>query len=130
MLVLFIGALYLDKVYSSVIKDQNKQNMVFTMITVVIVNVLIELIVVLKEIIMKVIKNCQKKRKNKIIPKSEKIQKVEIPQLKFMLGETKNSGVKRKVVITNKLEMKEDEGEQEEEKKHEITNSLDKESIG
>ncbi len=62
MLVLFIGCFYLDKVQSSFIGDETKHNMVFTMIIVVIANVLMELIVVLKEIISGIIEKCKKKK--------------------------------------------------------------------
>jgi hypothetical protein len=61
MLVLFIGVFYLDKEYSTVIGDQNKYNMVLAMVVVVIVNVLMELIVVIKEIITGVYKKCKKR---------------------------------------------------------------------
>jgi hypothetical protein len=67
LILIFIGTFFMDKMNNSTLKDKSKYNLVLTIIIVVVVNVLMELVVILKEILSAINKKF-KKPKNKVAP--------------------------------------------------------------
>ncbi len=69
LILSFIFLFYLDKEYSTLIGDKTKYNLVLTIMIVVVLNLLMEVVVVIKEIITTCREKCKKRKKlNQVMP--------------------------------------------------------------